>query len=212
MTRIIRFDFAERASHWLSAASFVYAALTGLALWSHKLYWLAGVFGGGPAARFAHPWAGVLFFVALGVMFRRWAGQMRLDADDREWLKKAHRYAVHDHATLPRPGRFNAGQKMLFWSQAVLTTVLLATGVVLWFPESMPRALRLGAVLLHPLAAIGSLGGIIVHIYMGTAGVPGSMRAMIQGWVTPEWARAHHPEWFHGRDLPPQSARDNSRT
>ena len=45
--QIDRFSFAERASHWISAACFLYAALTGLALWSPKLFWLSGVFGGG---------------------------------------------------------------------------------------------------------------------------------------------------------------------
>ena len=32
--RVLRFSFEERAIHWLAALSFLYAALTGLALWS----------------------------------------------------------------------------------------------------------------------------------------------------------------------------------
>ena len=193
--RITRFSAAERTAHWLAALSFLYAALTGLALWSHKLYWLAWVFGGGVTVRGAHPWGGIVFALALGLMFRRWAGQMRLDRDDRIWLRRAHRYAVHDERGLPESGRFNAGQKLLFWLQAAAASLLLVSGMVLWWPDTMPRPLRLAAVLAHPLAAIAAIGGIIVHIYMGTAAVPGAFRGMIQGWVKPEWARFHHPKW-----------------
>ena len=62
---------------------------------------------------------------------------------------------------------------MLFWVQAVITLLLFATGVVLWLPESMPQGLRLAAILLHPVAATASIGAIIIHIYMGTAAIPG---------------------------------------
>jgi formate dehydrogenase subunit gamma len=193
--RIPRFSFRERAVHWAAALSFLYAALTGLALWSPYLYWLAAVFGGGNATRAGHPWAGMIFAVALGCMFTLWARQMRLDADDRVWLRKVRQYMTHDETGLPEAGRFNAGQKMLFWTQSAATVALLASGVVLWFPETMPRTLRLAAVLVHPVAAIVSIGGIIVHIYMGTAAVPEAFRGMIQGWVRPGWAASHHPKW-----------------
>lgn len=193
--RIPRFNFRERAIHWLAALSFLYAALTGLALWSPYLYWLASVFGGGNATRGGHPWAGVIFATVLGFMFRQWAAQMRLDADDKVWLRNVRKYMVHEEAGLPETGRFNAGQKLLFWTQSIATLVLLASGVVLWFPEWMPRALRLAAVLVHPVAAIISIGGIIIHIYMGTVAVPEAFRGMIQGWVRPGWAASHHPKW-----------------
>jgi formate dehydrogenase subunit gamma len=194
--RIPRFDAYERTMHWMAALSFLYAALTGLAIWSPKLWFLAPLLGGPVFIRGSHPWVAVLFALVIGVMYRKWAQGMMLDADDRLWLTKMDRYAVHDHAALPPSGRFNAGQKMLFWSQVLTTVALFVTGVVLWFPEYMPRGLRLAAILLHPAAAIGSIAGIIVHIYMGTAAVPQSMRAMLRGWVVPEWARFHHPKWY----------------
>ena len=197
--KLVRFSFAERARHWMAALSFLYAALSGLALWSPHLFWLSSVLGGGETVRRWHPWGGVVFGVALGLMFRNWAREMKLDADDKVWLSNAHKYAVHDEEGLPEPGRFNAGQKMLFWLQSLAVIVLIATGVVLWFPEAMPRALRLAAILVHPAVAVLSIGGIIVHIYMGTAAVPGALRGMIQGWVRPGWAASHHPKWY--RDI-----------
>ena len=191
-----RFNLSERAFHWLAALSFVYAGLSGLALFSHKLYWLASIFGGGEATRWSHPWAGLIFSVALGFMFLRWAGQMRLDADDREWLRNSDKYAKHEESGLPEAGRFNGGQKMLFWVEALCCLLLLATGLVLWFPEATPRGLRLAAVLIHPVAAIVAITGIIVHIYMGTLAIPGALRSMTRGWATEGWAAAHHPKWY----------------
>lgn len=195
-TRMARYDLRERAVHWAAALSFLYLALTGLALWSHKLYWLAAVFGGGTTIRVLHPWAGLVLGAAIALMFARWWKQMTLDADDRQWLGKSLEYAMNREEGLPEPGRFNAGQKMLFWTQSGLFAVLLASGLVLWFPESMPRALRLIAILVHPLAAIGAIGAIILHIYMGTAAVPGALKAMVRGTVTPRWALSHHPKWY----------------
>ena len=194
--RIPRFDAYERVMHWMSALSFLYATLTGLAIWTPKLYWLAGVFGGGFVIRGTHPWSGVIFSVMIGWMFARWAKTMGLDSDDKVWLTKMDKYITHQHGALPESGRFNAGQKMLFWSQVLTALLLFVSGIVMWFPEWMPRSLRLIAIAVHPLAAIGSISGIIVHIYMGTAAVPHSMRAMLRGWVVPEWARFHHPKWY----------------
>ncbi len=194
--KIVRFDLFERVVHWTVAISFVYVALSGLALWSPKLYWLAGLLGGGETIRAWHPWAGVAFSVALLLMFSRWASQMMLDADDRRWLMKSYKYAMHDEEGLPRAGRFNAGQKMMFWLQSICCLILLLSGLVLWFPESMSRGLRLTAILAHPLAALFSLGLIIIHLYMATIATPGSLRSMVHGWVTPGWAKTHHWKWF----------------
>lgn len=195
-TQIRRFSITERTVHWLVALAFLYVALTGLALWSPRLYWLAAIFGGGTTVQAWHPWGGVLFILFFFIMFRAWRKQMKLDTDDRRWLRLAHKYAVHDHAGLPEAGRFNAGQKSLFWIQGIAGVLLLLSGVVLWWPALMPRVLRDLAVLVHPIMAVISICGIIVHIYMGTAAVPGSLRGMTQGWVTPGWAASHHPKWY----------------
>jgi formate dehydrogenase subunit gamma len=199
-SKVTRFNVRERAVHWLVALTFLYAALTGLALWSPRLFWIASIFGGGTTVRAWHPWGGILFVLFFSSMFIAWKRQMRLDSDDRRWLRYAHRYAVHDERGLPEAGRFNAGQKSLFWVQSVNGVLLLLSGVVLWWPSSMPRLLRELAVLIHPVAAVIAIAGLIVHIYMGTAAVPEAFRGMIQGWVTPRWAASHHPKWYRDID------------
>ncbi len=195
-TKLERFSLAERCTHWLVAASFVYSALTGLSLWSPRLYWLAALFGGGSTVARWHPWAGVIFAAVFSLLFRAWRRQMLLDADDRLWLRHGRRFIAHEESGLLESGRFNAGQKALFWVQAASGLTLLASGVVLWWPESMPRLLRLAAVLLHPAAAVVSISGLIVHIYMGTAAVPGALRSMTRGWVSARWALLHHARWY----------------
>ncbi len=194
-TRIVRFSFAERAVHWLAALGFVYAALSGLALWTPGLYWLAIPLGGGEMVRGWHPWGGVAFSVFLGLMFWKWARQMVLKKADRAWLLEVDRYAVNDETGIPPSGRFNGGQKLLFWVQAINCLLLLASGLALWFPESTSQQLRLLAVFVHPPVALISILLIILHIYMATVNVPGSLHAMIHGWVTERWAASHYPRW-----------------
>jgi len=194
--KIPRFSLLERAVHWSVALAFVYTVLTGLSLWSPRLYWLSTVLGGGSTVAQWHPWAGLLFAGVFSAMFRAWRRPMRLDRDDRLWLRHSHRFIRHEESELPESGRFNAGQKALFWTQAACGLLLVLTGIVLWWPEWMPRALRVAAVLIHPVAAVISIGGLIVHIYMGTAAVPGALRSMVEGWVSAGWARTHHAKWY----------------
>jgi len=76
--------------------------------------------------------------------------------------------------------------------------LMLGTGLVLWFPELLPRSwhwLHLLAVLVHPIAALTTIGLFIIHIYMGVALVRGGFSGIVRGDVTQGWARAHHRLW-----------------
>lgn len=194
-TPVVRFVLRERLTHWGVAGAFSYTALTGLALWAPALYGWAGALGGGEAVRAGHPWGGLVFGCLLFVMTTAWARSMWLDRDDWQWLKRARDYATHRDEGLPEAGRFNAGQKLLFWSQLGGAAVLVASGLVLWWPSTMPRTLRVAAILLHPVAGIVGILGIMVHIYMATAATPGSFRAMVSGSVSHRWAASHHAKW-----------------
>ena len=116
--KIPRFDAVERAVHWLVAITFIYAALSGLSMWSRKLYWISAVLGGGVTVRAMHPIIALMFAAAFTRMYFKWKQQMNLDADDKVWLANSHKYAINEEAGLPEPGKFNAGQKMMFWMQA----------------------------------------------------------------------------------------------
>jgi formate dehydrogenase subunit gamma len=51
-------------------------------------------------------------------------------------------------------------------------------------------------VLIHEIAALATIGGFIIHIYMGVFFVPGSMEAITTGWVSRAWAKTHHRLWY----------------
>jgi formate dehydrogenase subunit gamma len=195
---IVRYRFGERLVHWAAALSYVYLLLTGLAFWTPALYWLAIVLGGGFLTRALHPIVGVLFAAVVVWMFAMWRRDMRVTAADRQWRKTMGRYARNEDHLVPPAGRFNYGQKALFWVMVWGAVGLLTSGLVLWFPQAFPaewRTVREVAVLVHSIAALITIGGFIVHLYMGLAVVPGGLGAMLQGEVSEEWARQHHPLW-----------------
>jgi len=68
--------------------------------------------------------------------------------------------------------------------------LLLISGLGLWFVESIPwslRWLRYTAVTVHVVAAMATIGGFIIHVYMGTAMVRGGFTSIIRGEVTADW-------------------------
>ena len=197
--RILRYTFAERVVHWVAGLSYVYLLLTGLAFWSPYLFWLADLVGGPPTARFWHPWAGLVFVAAVVWMYRLWRQDMRTTPPDREWAKHVDDYVRNHDEDLPPIGRFNIGQKQFFWLMLFGGIALLLSGLVLWLVNDIPwswRWLRYTAVLVHAVAALLTIGGFIIHVYMGTAMVRGGFTSIIRGEVSAAWARTHHRLWY----------------
>ena len=198
-TSIERYRFSERVMHAAAGLSYVYLLLTGLAFWTPALHWMAVVLGGGYLSRVLHPWAGLVFAAAVVWMSVIWRRDMRVTDEDRAWRRAIGSYVRNEDAAVPAAGRFNYGQKMLFWLMAWGGAALLVSGLVMWFVASVPwelRGLRSGATLLHAVAALATIGGFIIHVYMGVAVVPGGLHAVIHGTVSEEWARRHHPLWL----------------
>jgi formate dehydrogenase subunit gamma len=203
--RVVRYTFRERVVHLAAAVSYVYLLLTGLAFWTPAMYWLAVVLGGGYLSRVLHPWVGLVFSGAVAIMYAIWRRDMRTTDADRAWRKAVLHYIRNEDAKVPAASRFNFGQKQLFWIMVGGGLALLVSGLVLWFVASLPwelRALRYAAVLVHAVAALVTIGGFIVHLYMGLLVVPGGLSAILHGTVSEQWARHHHPLWLADR---PQS-------
>jgi formate dehydrogenase subunit gamma len=199
MRSIQRYNLGERLVHAVAGVSYVYLLLTGLAFWTPALYWMAVVLGGGYLSRLLHPWVGLMFAVAVVWMFVIWRDAMRTTDEDRAWRRAIRSYIRNDDARVPGAGRFNYGQKMLFWLMTGGGAVLLVSGAVMWWVASVPwelRGLREVATLVHALAALATIGGFIIHVYMGVAVVPDSLSAVIHGRVSEDWARRHHPLWL----------------
>jgi formate dehydrogenase subunit gamma len=216
--RIVRYRFHERLQHALTALSYVYLVLTGLAFWTPALYWIAAVLGGGYLSRVLHPWVGLIFSGALLWMFVTWRTDMRVKPEDRAWRSAMRHYMRNEDARVPPAGRFNFGQKQLFWLMVLGGLALLLSGLVLWFVASIPwelRVLRYAATLVHAVAALSTIGGFIIHLYMGLAVVPEGLHAIIHGDVPEEWARHHHALWLarvQSARVPPATPENDVRS
>jgi formate dehydrogenase subunit gamma len=129
-------------------------------------------------------------------MWRAWRADMRITEADRRWGECIRYYVRNEDEQMPPIDRFNLGQKYFFWLMFYAGLILLLTGFVLWIPEFMPPALRAASVVLHAAAALLTIGGFIIHVYMGTAVVRGGFASIIRGEVTARWARHHHRLWY----------------
>jgi formate dehydrogenase subunit gamma len=193
---VLRYTLIERVHHWLGFFFYLYCLITGLAFWSPYMFWLAALVGGGPTARFWHPWFGLGFTASMLWMYRMWWRDMQTTEADLRWRKAIKHYIENDDQNLPPEGRFNYGQKLYFWVMIYGVILLLISGTGLWFVESIPEWLRLLSVTVHVTAALATIGGLIIHVYMGTAMVRGGFSSIVRGEVTTAWARTHHRLWY----------------
>jgi formate dehydrogenase subunit gamma len=194
--RIVRFTLDERIHHWIAGLSYVYCLITGLAFWSPYEFWLTVLVGGGATARFWHPWSGVVFAISVVWLYKLWHREMAITEADRAWERSMQSYIGNEDEKLPPVGKYNAGQKGFFWIMVIGGLVLLVSGLGLWFVESLPMWLRHAAIAVHVVAALATIAGFILHVYMGTAMVRGGFSAIITGTVSASWARHHHRLWY----------------
>lgn len=192
-----RYDAAQRINHWTVVIAFLLAAASGLAFFHPSMYWLTQFFGSGTWARILHPFIGVIMFLSFIGLAVRLGRHNRMTPADRKWLAQPGDVVNGRHERLPPAGRYNGGQKLVFWIMVVAMVVLVLTGIAFWqpyFAPLVPVALARVAVVLHALAAFVLLLSVTVHIY-AALWVRGTMRAMLRGDVTEAWARKHHPLW-----------------
>ncbi len=194
---IVRHEVGTRVTHWAVAIAFVFLFLSGLAMFHPFFYWLSLLFGGGQLMRFLHPLAGV----ALVLLFYPYAAKVWRDnlwnEADSKWLANMWAYMRKEHVDLDN-GKYNAGQKMMFWSMVPLIAVLAVTGFILWqpwFAPSFSAGTRRAAGAIHATSAFIMFVGIGVHWY-AAYWTRGSIRAMVHGTVTRAWAKFHHPAWY----------------
>jgi formate dehydrogenase subunit gamma len=196
---IVRYSFRERLMHWINSFAYLYLMLTGLGIWSPWLFWILVVLGGAQISRMLHPWVGLVFAFSLTWMFITWASQMHTTKEDKAWMNSMNHYIRNEDEEMPPAGRYNMGQKLLFWGFVFCGVLLLLSGLVLWVPEYIPwnvRALRYLAVLIHPAAALLTIGLFMIHIYMSVFAERGAFKSMIRGDVSQAFAKRHHRLWW----------------
>jgi formate dehydrogenase subunit gamma len=135
---------------------------------------------------------------------------MQIDDSDRAWAKAIPDYIQNEDEKLPPVGRFNFGQKLFFWGMVYSLILLLLSGGVLWYTETLPWSLRFfryAAVLVHASVAMITIGLFLIHVYMSTILEEGSFGSMVHGTVTRAWAWTFHRTWYYevtGRSRPRQ--------
>jgi formate dehydrogenase subunit gamma len=138
-------------------------------------------------------------------LFIRFFWQNLPEFTDFVWLARIrHVLTASDHY-LPEIGKYNAGQKFVFWSQFVLVGVLFVTGIGLWEAGLSWVETQLGfkatieqrrwAALIHAGAAVLAIVIWIIHVY-AAIWVRGTISAMTRGTVTGGWGWRHHRKWL----------------
>jgi len=197
--KILRFKAFERFSHWLTAVSFVVLGLTGLNITFGKILLLPLI---GPeafasvsqAAKYVHNFTSFAFvagLILIAVIFFR---DNLFEKVDAEWLKQGGGFIKSKHAPA---GRFNPGEKLVYWLSVAAGVAVSASGFLLLFPFYATDIAGMQiAQVVHAVVAVLFIALILGHIYIGTLGMEGAFEAMGTGEVDLNWAKEHHDLWL----------------
>ena len=197
--KIQRFTVFERTTHWFTVSVFWLLALTGLILLYGRfvLIPVLGPEGFGltaSACKEAHNLFGPMFVVAILMLFVTFVKDNFYARGDLTWLLKGGGMLGGGHVSA---GRFNAGEKIWFWIAVLGGIVICVTGLILDFAVfGQGRVLMELSHVLHSIVALLVITVSFGHIYLGTAGVEGTLGSMTKGHVDEAWARSHHDRWY----------------
>ena len=225
--KITRFKAIERFGHWLMAGSFILLGLTGLiSLFGRKV--MIPMFGHESfstlaiGSKWIHNNMSWAFMLGLIMVFVMWVAHNIPNRTDLAWIAKGG--GIFKKGVHPPAGKFNAGQKLIFWAVILLGASISVTGLSLLFPfelpmfgktfvilnaTGLPQLFGFGelntvlaphqemqfAQLWHALVSVVLLSIVLAHIYIGTVGMEGAYDAMGSGDVEEQWAREHHSLW-----------------
>lgn len=235
--KVTRFKAFERFSHWLLAGSFIVLGISGLIVLFGRSF-IAPVFGKEVNAvlltgsKFVHNNLAWPFMLALVFVFFLWVWHNIPNRTDITWFRMAGGIIGKEH---PPAKKFNAGQKIIFWSVILLGGSISMSGLSLLFPYELPLFAKTFAVLndtgipqllgfgtlptelapqeemqlaqaWHAIVAFVLMAIIIAHIYIGSIGMEGAFDAMGSGEVDEAWAHQHHSLWLEEIKEDPHTA------
>ncbi len=191
---IKRFSFFERAIHLFRLISFSSLAVTGLIMAFNWYRWQDLLFSSPRQMHLIHIVSGFVFLVTTFIGFIIWFKDAIFTSYDKDWVRKLGGYLGYKGKVYS--GRFNAGQKMFFWYTSAFGSLVSVTGVMLIPKSLLPLSWICLISTVHNLVAFIMISGVLSHAYLGTVANPGTWRVLVDGYVTREWARQHHPQWF----------------
>jgi formate dehydrogenase subunit gamma len=224
---IQRFKAFERFGHWLLGGSFILLGITGLLQLFGRVA-LIPYFGKDAFAAYAvvgkwiHNNVAWAFMIGLVWVTVTWISHNIPNRLDLKWIAVGG--GLFSKGVHPPARKFNAGQKLIFWSVVVLGVSISVSGLSLLFPFKLPlfaatfehlnaiglpQLLGLGelpstltpheemqlAQLWHAIVAFVFIAIVIAHIYIGSIGMQGAFDAMGKGEVDEQWAKEHHGLW-----------------
>ena len=236
-TKLLRFNALERFNHWLLAGSFILLGVTGLiTLFGRTVLIPAiGKDAFAPialACKWVHNNVAWAFMIALVLVFVFWVLENFPNRHDLKWLAQGG--GLFSRGVHPPARKFNAGQKIIFWSVIVLGCSISASGLSLLFPFELPMFAKTFVLLndtglpqffgfgvlpeqlaphqemqlahlWHSIVAFVFMAIILAHIYLGSIGMQGAFDAMASGEVDRQWAKEHHGLWVKETDAKAES-------
>jgi formate dehydrogenase subunit gamma len=212
---VVRFNALERLTHWVTATAFIVLAITGLNFIFGKRLLMpligADAFASWSQwAKYAHDFFSWAFMLGVLVMLVVWVWDNLPDRYDGNWLKSGGGMLDKSNSTHPPAGRFNAGQKLIFWTVVLGGVALSVTGIFMLFPFAFTdvNGMQL-AQTIHATVGVLMIAVIVAHIYIGTLGMEGAFDAMGSGAVDLNWAKEHHSAWVEKKGdagAPPRRA------
>jgi len=196
-----RFGTMDRFAHWTTAVSFLVMAITGLVLIfgrpllipliGHQAFTTLA-----NASKYLHNFSSVPFVIGLVLILVLWVRDNIPEKADIVWLKTMGGL-IGKHGEHPEAGRFNAGQKGIFWAVVFGGVALSISGFLLMMPFSVTGIGGMQILhVVHGVVAALLIAVIIAHIYIGSIGMEGAFDAMGSGEVDENWARDHHRRWY----------------
>jgi formate dehydrogenase subunit gamma len=199
-----RYTAGARWFHWVITAAALTLAVTGLFLYVPVFSSIAE----GGITRVIHRIAAVIFVAAPLLFFLAKPGRslrfvkeiFTWGKDDLAWLKAAPDYYFGgDDKKMPPQGDMNSGQKL--WAVVAFLSALgfIITGIIMWFLKgTVPAEAFNWMVIVHDLCFIVGGAMLLVHLYLGAVHprMPESLKSMIKGKVSAEYAQSHHGKWY----------------
>lgn len=190
--RIPRHDAADRAFHWVMAASFFVLLITGVfPIIGIEFSWLT-----------LHWVAGLVLTVT--VVFHIVRSLFWQDLKSM-WISAKDLREPFDDSQ--KPGKYSVAQKSMHATVTILTLLVIGSGLAMFAMIDTPWWERTNALseatlgwffLIHGLSTLALIGVISLHVYFGLR--PEKLfytRSMIKGWISEEELKAHHDpqEW-----------------
>lgn len=197
-----RYRLPDMLLHWLVAAGFVLALVSGYLIFfqgtSELLDNTAGFI-----LRLSHRIGAVLFTAAPIIYFifskNRFGflTAFKYNKNDLGWLKAAPKHYFIG-GEMPPQGKYNSGQKLYYFFAVVCGILLVISGFAMWLDWFSGTA-GLVMLIIHDISALAIGVFFFVHVYLCVFHPHEriSFNAMVTGYMDKEYAKHNHELWYN---------------